>query len=103
MMVSGKTIDRILMNLSGIVEPDKNFIEKTGILIAQAAINLNNGLIPMRLINVSEKPYKLYENIVIANFEVIDNIEIPSRNVRTSRTQEVLEAVDQLPELLKNL
>lgn len=103
MMVSGKTIDGIPMNLSGIVEPDKNFIEKTGILIAKAAVNLNNGLIPMRLINVSEKPYKLYENTVIANFEVIDKIEIPSRNVRTSKTQKVLEGVDQLPELLKNL
>ncbi|XP_076109456.1 uncharacterized protein LOC143078481 [Mytilus galloprovincialis] len=77
--------------------------EKTGILIAKAAVNLNNGLIPMRLINVSEKPYKLYENTVIANFEVIDKIEIPSRNVRTSKTQKVLEGVDQLPELLKNL
>ncbi|CAC5425832.1 unnamed protein product [Mytilus coruscus] len=103
MMVSGKTIDVIPMNLSGIVEPDKNFIEKTGILIAKAADNLNNGLIPMRLINVSEKPYKLYENTVIANFEVIDKIEMPCGNVRTSRTQEVLEGVDQLPELLKNL
>ncbi|CAC5405109.1 unnamed protein product [Mytilus coruscus] len=103
MMVSGKTIDVIRMNLSGIVEPDKNFTEKTGILIAKAAVNLNNGLIPMRLINVSENPYKLNENTVIANFEVIDKIEIQCKNVRTSRTREVLEGVDQLPELLKNL
>ncbi|CAG2201045.1 unnamed protein product [Mytilus edulis] len=84
-MVSGKTIDGIPMNLSGIVEPAKKCIEKTGILIVKAAVNLNNGLLPM------------------SKLEVIDKIEIRSRNVRTSRTQKVLEGVEQLPELLENL
>lgn len=91
------------MDASGIIEQDRNFVDKSGVLVAKAVIDLNNGVIPLRMININTEPYKIHKNTVVAMFETVDNIEIKDEHVRISKVGDQIDSVSVIPEQLSGL
>ena len=103
MIISGKIIDGIQMDASGIVEQNKSFVDKSGVLVTKAVIDLNNGVIPIRMININTEPYKIHKNTVLAMFETVDNIEIKDEQVRISKVGDQIDSGSVIPEHLSGL
>ena len=70
MIVPGKIIDDVRGTL-GVIEPKQSFVEKSGLLVAKALINVNVGEIPIRVINLSNEPHSLYKNTIAATYEPV--------------------------------
>lgn len=103
MIISGKIIDGIQMDASGIVEQDRNCVDKSGVLVAKAVIDLNNGVIPIRMININSEPYKIHKITVVAVFETVDNFEIKDEQVRISKVGDQIDSGSVIPEHLIGL
>ncbi|KAK6177716.1 hypothetical protein SNE40_015762 [Patella caerulea] len=73
-IVSGKFIDPVINMQKGIIEPLPGFTKKTGLLLAKCFVNTRGGNIPLRIINVTNQPCKIYKNTVAAQCEVAEEI-----------------------------
>lgn len=78
MIIKGHAFGRIKYNSIGIVETNKEFIEKTGLLLARSVIQQNSNTIPLRVINFSEDPIKVHKNTVAGLFEPVDVQQVVS-------------------------
>ena len=53
---------------TGILNPNSKFVEKTGVITARVLSNIRNGFIPVKSINPSPTPVKLYKGMEIGTF-----------------------------------
>ena len=80
----GKPVE-VINGTIGIVEPNKQFSERSGLLIAKSLIDVENGNIPIRVANLDTKPCKVYKNTVVAFYEAVSPPNIV--HVETVRTE----------------
>ncbi|XP_060564385.1 uncharacterized protein LOC132723637 [Ruditapes philippinarum] len=53
------------------VEPNEQFSERSGLLIAKSLIDIENGDIPIRIANIDTRPCNVYKNTVVAFYEAV--------------------------------
>lgn len=78
-IVYGKSSDPVFRGNTGLIEPYDQFVEKNGVLVARVIVNPDMYNIPLRLINVQDKPCTLYEGAIVAHCH-----RITDNNIQTS-------------------
>lgn len=71
----GKAIGSIAGTI-GIVEPNANFSQRSGLLIGKSLVDVRNGYIPIRVANLEKKPCTVYRNTIAAVYESVSPPEI---------------------------
>ena len=71
-IVKGRPLDRVDSNSTGVVEATESFIGRSGLLIAKALVCPEFGTIPLRIMNLSDEPLRLYKNTVAALYEPVE-------------------------------
>ncbi|CAC5388187.1 TSR1 [Mytilus coruscus] len=72
MLIKGMPCGPVIFNEVGLVETNKSFIEKTGLLLARVVVQPNSNIIPLRVANFSTEPVKVYKNTIVGTFEPVD-------------------------------
>ncbi|CAG2253617.1 unnamed protein product [Mytilus edulis] len=72
MIIKGVPCGPVIFNEVGIVETNRSFIEKTGLLLARVVVQPNSNIIPLRVANFSSEPVKVYKNTIVGTFEPVD-------------------------------
>lgn len=99
MIVPGKPIDMIKETI-GLVEPNNLFVEKSGLLVAKALVDLDKGRVPIRIINLSKEPCTVYRDTVAATYESVDIPDV--KRVEYVSVNKV-EQTTELPEHMKEM
>ncbi|CAG2191634.1 unnamed protein product [Mytilus edulis] len=108
MIVQGTILQGIPHKVTGLIEPAGSFLTNNGCLIAKAVVNPSRQYLPVRIINLSEKPVRLYREAIIGQCELIDSdtIEINVLSKQTNAMDTLYHISNQenvLPEYLQNL
>jgi hypothetical protein len=75
-IAKGQLMDLISKDLVGLVEHTDKFVNKKGLLLARAIINLNKEEIPLRIVNVNDTPCTIYKGTIVATCELIKETDI---------------------------
>lgn len=75
MILPGKTLDDTGSLSCCLMTSYKNFMDKTGLLVAKTLVNPVTGNVPVRLINLSDKPIVVFKDTVTAQIEPVDIAE----------------------------
>jgi len=96
MIIAGSLLGGIVSQV-GIIEGNSSFMERSGLIVAKAVVDLKNGHIPIRVINLGLEPRAIFQHTVAASFECTENpIVVPINRLDTSVKAEV-----GIPEHLK--
>ena len=87
-LVKGKIIDPVINMETGLVGSLKN-IDKTGLMMAYGLVNVENEIIPLRLMNATDTVCKVKKNTITARLEAVD----PKNSVVTE-TKDLNDKVD---------
>lgn len=101
MMVTGRFIDPVWWDTIGLVVPSQKFKEAENVLVAKAIIDSSNGVVPLRVVNLSDTPCTIYSDTIIATVGVIDESAIEEQTVRQIESQ--TSSGVQIPEHLHDL
>jgi len=71
MIVAGAPIEKTLQTV-GIIEPALRFITQNNFLAAKETVNPSNKLVPLRVINITDRPITVHKDAVAAFFEPAD-------------------------------
>jgi hypothetical protein len=81
----------------GLVEHTDKFVNKNGLLLARAIINLYKEKIPLRIVNVNDTPCTIYKGTIVATCELIKETDIPeNKGVNMSNVQHDVKKVATL-------
>lgn len=107
MIVQGRPIDTLSKGKNCVLETAPSFNEKSGLLVAKALVDPCKGLVPIRVINLSEQPQIIHKHTVAAVSEPIDEDMVfePEnvRNITISETKSHQKCDNKLPDHLVNL
>ena len=101
-IVPGKIIYPVINVHNAMVSGIPSFVNKTGLLMAYGLVKPNMGVIPLRLLNVTEKECKVYANTVSANLQAVDFVEPCVYHSETVNVSS-LGVSDDIPPHLKEL
>ena len=71
-LVMGTPLDAVDSNSTGVLEATKSFIDRSGLLVAKALVCPEYGTVPLRIMNLGRKSYKLYKNTIAAMYEPVE-------------------------------
>lgn len=80
-IVSGEPTSPIFKGSIGLIEPNEEFIEKSGLLMARAIVKSNSYDIPLRIMNVQDQPCTLYKGTLVAQYNKINENDIQSYEI----------------------
>ena len=58
----------------GHLQPCQQFIERNSVLLANSVVNIGQGWVPLRVMNLDSKPVTLYQGSIAATCEVVDEV-----------------------------
>jgi predicted aspartyl protease len=103
-IAKGQLMDLISKDLVGLVEHTDKFVNKKGLLLARAIINLNKEEIPLRIVNVNDTPCTIYKGTIVATCELIKETDIQeNKDVNMSNVQHDVKKVATLPSHIENV
>jgi predicted aspartyl protease len=85
-----------------LVEPLDKFMEKQDILISKTLVKTDEGIIPLKYLNLKTESLKLYKGSVVATIEKVDETENTSESVCTVTTCNMSDK-NETPEHLKQI
>ena len=106
MIISGKfdINEPSLLEISErIIEPKaESDLSKKGILVAKALVNSNSQRIPLRVMNISDRPQPLFSRTIAATVEIVESVTTP-KTVTASCPQKAVRSIseinlDEMPE-----
>ena len=59
---------------TAIVEPNETLIERNGVLVARALVDVTNATIPVKLCNLQEEEMVIYKHMKIGRLEYVDSV-----------------------------
>ena len=65
LILMGRPLDVVDNKCHAIVEPSPTFVERTGLLVAKLVVDTTKGVIPLRLANLKDEPYKIFKDTVL--------------------------------------
>jgi hypothetical protein len=68
-IIKGQPCGVIKYDFIGMIESNKSFVEKTGLIIANAVVQQYSNVVPIRVANFGMKAKTVYKNTIAANFE----------------------------------
>ena len=74
-IVPGKLVDPVVNMDTALVSAVSSFVNKTGLLMANAIVKPENRVIPLRLMNSNNKVCKVLKDTVAANIENVKSVE----------------------------
>ncbi|MCG7874761.1 MAG: retropepsin-like aspartic protease, partial [Candidatus Thiodiazotropha endolucinida] len=86
MIIQGRPLDRIDKDGIGVLEANENFVDRSGILVARALVSPEFGTVPLRIMNLTDKPFKLYKNTVAAIYEPVETEKRENVNCLSTET-----------------
>ena len=90
MIVKGRPLDRFNKDGIGIVETSDTYASKHGLLVAKALVSPRRGTVPLRIMNVLDRPCFLSRSTVTAVYEPVDEDSVePVGSLDTSETETV--------------
>ena len=111
-MIIGGKIDLNEPSLLGIsemiIEPKaESDLSKKGILMAKALVNPNSQRIPIRVMNLSDRPQPLFSRTIAATTEIVESVTTP-KTVTASCPQKAVRSIseinlDEMPEHIKDV
>ena len=82
MIIPAKSVGTILSGTNFAIDSTMDTLKNKGILVAKSLCSLANDVVPLRLINVSDKPHTIYKNTCAAMGQtVLDQDIIPIGNL----------------------
>ena len=75
-IVPGIPIDNPCNHTCAIVEPCQNFVKHKGLLVAKSVVDLTNGVVPLRFVNITDTHCVINKNTIAAVCEPIQENEI---------------------------
>lgn len=94
MVLQGKVLDRECAPESGLLIPAEKFAEKYNLVIGKAVVNPTNENVPIRVLNVSDQPIKVYQRTLVGHCEAVTVDATLSPKVQTD---------SRVPDYLKTL
>lgn len=68
-IIKGHPCGVIKYDSIGMIESNESFVEKTGLIIANAVVQQHSNVVPIRVANFGMKAITVYKNTIAANFE----------------------------------
>ena len=103
-LAQGKIVDPVINIETGLVSSRSN-IDKTGLMMAYELVNIKNEIVPLRLMNVTDKVCKVKKNTVTAQVEAVDprNSVVTKNKVENAKVDvnNVVESQEIPPHLLE--
>ena len=82
MIIPAKSVGTILTGTNFAIDSTTDTLKDKGILVAKSLCSLANDVVPLRLINMSDKPQTIYKNTCAAMGQtVLDQDSIPIENL----------------------
>ncbi|KAK6181451.1 hypothetical protein SNE40_009297 [Patella caerulea] len=101
-IVKGCLTGTIPIQAVGVIEPRENFISKYGLMVAKVLVDPFRGSVPVRIMNLSDKPCTLYSHTVVGNFDEV-NDSILQESIRRLDVLSEQDTGDALPVYLEEL
>ena len=102
LVVPGKIIDSIVNIENGIIEAMPKFANKSGLLMAHTLVQPKKGVVPLRLMNISDKECQVHKNTVSATLQTAEVVQQSVSDMKT-KTVNSLSATDEIPPHLQEL
>ncbi|MEW8546534.1 MAG: reverse transcriptase domain-containing protein [Candidatus Thiodiazotropha sp.] len=99
MIVKGRALDRVDSSGTGILEATESFVGRSGLLIAKSLVCPEFGVVPLRIMNLSNETFRLYKDTVAAMYEPIETGKheiVNSLGTENSATDESCTHVEEL-------
>ncbi|CAC5417473.1 unnamed protein product [Mytilus coruscus] len=100
MIVKGMPSCPVIFNEIGLVETNKSFIEKTGLLLARVVVQPKSNVVPLKVVNFSTELVKVYKNTIVGTFESDDLEMFEVSNVSRINCAEI-KTEEDIPDHLK--
>ena len=98
-LLMGKPLDVVDRKGVGVVEATDSFIDRSGLLIAKALVCPEFGSVPLRVMNLSNEPCKLYKNTIAATYEPVEigkHEQVNSIDISQNEVDETYTHVEEL-------
>lgn len=98
-MVKGRPIDRFDKDGVGILEASESFLTRYGIMVAKALVSPKLGEVPLRIMNLQDKPCFLHKNTVTAIYEPVETDQfetVSSLGTESTSTEESSSHIQEL-------
>lgn len=73
-VIPGHCNREVKLNTPAVLRPTENFSEKCDLLMAKELVNLENDVIPLRVMNITDRPQVLYKDSLVCMCEPVSEI-----------------------------
>lgn len=73
-VIPGHCNRQVKLNTPAVLRPTENFSEKCDLLMAKELVNLENDVIPLRVMNINDRPQVLYKDSLVCMCEPVSEI-----------------------------
>ena len=84
-MVKGRLLGLFDLNSVGTLEGTRQFVDRSGLLVAKALVSPETGSVPSRIMNLNDQPFFLHKNTVTAMYEPKETERLESVNSLAQR------------------
>ncbi|MEW8548083.1 MAG: reverse transcriptase family protein [Candidatus Thiodiazotropha sp.] len=88
-IVQGRPLDRV-----------ETFVDRSGLLVAKALVSPEYGTVLLRIMNLGDKPFRLYKNTVAALYEPVETGKFETVSCRSTDLTLTKESCSHIDELL---
>lgn len=89
------------------MEPLYKFMEKQDVLISKSLVNVDEGIIPLKYLNLRTESLKLYKGSVVATIEKVDETECTDcesvSTINTCNTNDKNESPEHLKQIINRV
>ena len=84
-VVKGRLLGLFDLNSVGTLEGTRQFVDRSGLLVARALVSPETGSVPSRIMNLNDQPFFLHKNTVTAMYEPKETERLESVNSLAQR------------------